>query len=277
MDQLPTLEKIILIEGQGDGDRVMSWAELDALGAQALAGDADLVHAHRGVHQARNAGDLDLHLRDHWIAEGCHASAEQLGVPRCEYVRPRRGATRRRALPMAAPSHSFGKVLLSAGYQVGFVTYVDGRVPKIVENLPSIQPTIMAGVPRIFEKIYQGANAKAKEGGGAKGQDLRLGVQSVDRHQGQAAGRPVRRAHRRCSNGPGRQIGLLKIRALTGGRMKVMISGSAALNGDVARWFDAAGLPIIEGYGLTENSGAACVVHPTTSCSARWATCRAPR
>ena len=44
--------------------------------------------------------------------------------------------------------------------------------------------------------------------------------------------------------------------------MKVMISGSAALNGDVARWFDAAGLPIIEGYGLTENSGAACVVHP---------------
>ena len=53
-----------------------------------------------------------------------------------------------------------------------------------------------------------------------------------------------------------------KIKALTGGRVRLFVSGSAALNGDVARWFDAAGLPIIEGYGLTENTAAACIVRP---------------
>jgi long-chain acyl-CoA synthetase len=125
-----------------------------------------------------------------------------------------------------------------------------------------VQPTIMAGVPRIFEKIYQGANAKAKAGGGAKAKIFDWAfTAATDIKAKQRAGQ---------SAGPtaGARLGLAdklvfsKIRALTGGRMRVMISGSAALNGDVARWFDAAGLPIIEGYGLTENSAAACVVRP---------------
>jgi long-chain acyl-CoA synthetase len=51
-------------------------------------------------------------------------------------------------------SHSFGKVLLAAQMQIGFTTAVDGRVDKIVENLGEIKPHLMAGAPRIFEKVY---------------------------------------------------------------------------------------------------------------------------
>jgi len=159
-------------------------------------------------------------------------------------------------------SHVFGKVLVSAQYQIGFMTATDGRVPKIVENLPKVKPTVMAGVPRIFEKIYQGANAKAKAGGGAKAKIFEWAFStSADVKAKQRAGQ---------SAGPfaGIQMAIAdklvfsKIRELTGGRIRIFCSGSAALNGDVARWFDAAGMPILEGYGLTENTAAACLVRP---------------
>jgi long-chain acyl-CoA synthetase len=262
LDQLPTLDKIILIEGAGDGDRVLSWASLAALGAKRLAEDPETIERAVAaitpdslatlIYTSGTTGrpkGVMLPQRN-WVFQG--RSMQALGVVTPEDVQFL-------WLPLA---HSFGKVLLSAAYQVGFVSYIDGRVPKIVENLPVVQPTVMAGVPRIFEKIYQGANAKAKAGGGAKAKifDWAFTV-ATDIKAKQRAGLPV---------GPtaGARLGLAdklvfsKIKALTGGRMRVMISGSAALNGDVARWFDAAGLPIIEGYGLTENSAAACVVHP---------------
>jgi long-chain acyl-CoA synthetase len=262
IEQIPALEKIIVIEGQGDGERVLSWAEAEALGAQSLVADPDVVSRAVAAIKPDSLATLIytsgttgrpkgvMLPQSNWVFQG--ASMQALDIVQPDDVQFL-------WLPLA---HSFGKVLLSAAYQVGFVTYIDGRVPKIVENLPVVQPTIMAGVPRIFEKIYQGANAKAKAGGGAKAKIFDWAfTAATDIKAKQRAGQ---------SAGPtaGARLGLAdklvfsKIRALTGGRMRVMISGSAALNGDVARWFDAAGLPIIEGYGLTENSAAACVVRP---------------
>ncbi len=262
LPQLPSLEKIILIEGAGDGDRVLSWAALAALGAQRLAEQPDTIE--RAVAAIRPDSLSTLIYtsgttgrpkgvmlpQSNWVFQG--RSMEALGVVRPDDVQFL-------WLPLA---HSFGKVLLSAAFQVGFVSYIDGRVPKIVENLPVVQPTIMAGVPRIFEKIYQGANAKAKAGGGAKAKifDWAFAASTEIKAKQRAGLPPGPMAPARLAMAD--KLVFSKIQALTGGRMRVMISGSAALNGDVARWFDAAGLPIIEGYGLTENSAAACVVRP---------------
>jgi long-chain acyl-CoA synthetase len=262
LDEIPALEKIIVIEGLGDGDRVMAWAELESLGAQTLAADPAVVQRTVAAIKPESLSTLIytsgttgrpkgvMLPQSNWTFQG--ASMQALGVVTPEDVQFL-------WLPLA---HSFGKVLLSAAYQVGFVTYIDGRVPKIVENLPVVQPTIMAGVPRIFEKIYQGANAKALDAGGAKAKIFAWAfAASTEIKAKQRAGEPA------GPMAPARlaladKLVFSKIRALTGGRMRIMISGSAALNGDVARWFDAAGLPIIEGYGLTENSAAACVVRP---------------
>ena len=261
-DQIPALERIVVIDGEGDGGMVLAWAELVELGRTKLVEDPALVERAVATITPDSLATLIytsgttgrpkgvMLPQSNWVFQG--ASMEALDIVRPDDVHFL-------WLPL---SHSFGKVLLSAGYQVGFVTYVDGRVPKIVENLPVVSPTIMAGVPRIFEKIYQGANAKAKAGGGAKAKifDWAFAASAeikAKKRAGESAG-PLAPARMAVAN----KVVFSKIQALTGGRMRVMISGSAALNGEVARWFDAAGLPIIEGYGLTENSAAACVVRP---------------
>ncbi len=261
-DQLPDLAKIILIDGEGDGDFVISWAQLRQLGVEHLTTNPKAIEERVAqlnseslatmIYTSGTTGrpkGVELPHRC-WVFEG--ASIEAMHVFEEDDVHFL-------WLPL---SHVFGKVLISAQYQIGFMTATDGRVPKIVENLPKVQPTVMAGVPRIFEKIYQGANAKAKAGGGAKAKifdwafSTSANVKAKQR-AGESAG-PFAGIQMAIAD----KLVFSKIRELTGGRIRIFCSGSAALNGDVARWFDAAGMPILEGYGLTENTAAACLVRP---------------
>ncbi|MBK9516800.1 MAG: long-chain fatty acid--CoA ligase [Anaeromyxobacter sp.] len=163
-------------------------------------------------------------------------------------------------LPLA---HSFGKMIGTAQLRIGFPTAVDGRVEKIVENLAALGPTFVCAVPRIFEKVHAKVVTGATEGGGLRRLvfEWALGV-----------GREAAALERE-----GRQPGALlalqraladrlvfqKVRAVFGGRLRFFISGSAPLSRDVAEFFDAMGVVILEGYGLTESSAA-------THCNLPW-------
>ncbi len=261
-ERLPELARIILVEGAGDGDLVISWEELHRRGAEALAADPTLIDQRVSritpeslatiIYTSGTTGrpkGVEL-PHSNWVFQG--ASVESLEIMHIDDVHYL-------WLPLA---HSFGKVLLAAQYQVGLETAVDGRIDQIVANLPVVQPTLMCGVPRIFEKIYQGANAKARAGGGLKARifDWAFSTSTdikAKQRAGQSAG-PLAGVQMAIAD----KVVFSKIRELTGGRVRLFVSGSAALNADVARWFDAAGLPVIEGYGLTENSAAACIVRP---------------
>ena len=162
-------------------------------------------------------------------------------------------------LPLA---HSFGKVLEAAQLRIGFSTAVDGRVDKIVENLGKVKPTFVAAVPRIFEKIYNKVVTGAKEAGGAK---WAIFSWAFD------VGREVsalRLAGREPSgllafkHGIAHKLVFTKLETLFGGRLRCFISGSAPLNKALGEFFHAAGIVILEGYGLTETSAATCVNVP---------------
>ena len=159
-------------------------------------------------------------------------------------------------------SHVFGKMLEIAVVSVGIPTAVDGRIPKIVDNLVDIQPTFMAAAPRIFEKVYNKIVSGAKEGGWLKYQVLKGAMEvgrevSKIRQSGREPG-PILSTRYALFD----SLVFSKIRAKFGGKIRFFISGSAPLNRDIAEFFHAAGLLILEGYGLTESSAASFVNLP---------------
>ncbi len=264
-DQLGGVEKVIVVDGPlspDDGDWVMTLAALEDLGTQYLgehpAAVTDAVAASQPEHLAtliytsgttgRPKGVQLTHAN--WVYEG--AAVDSVGILRPDDVQYL-------WLPLA---HSFGKMLLAIQCQVGFASAVDGRVDQIVENLGTVQPTFMAAVPRIFEKVYGRVVAMAEEEGGARLKVFNWafgvgGKVAELRAAGREPGVALKAQHAVAD-----RLVFSKIKARMGGRIRYFCSGSAALAPEVARWFDAAGLAILEGYGLTETSAATTLNRP---------------
>ncbi len=159
-------------------------------------------------------------------------------------------------------SHSFAKVLELAFIRMGVPTVVDGNIDNLVANLGEVRPTFMAAVPRIFEKVYNKVVQKAKDGGRAKYAifrwALRIGRQvSAMRQRGEE---PHGTLALKYAIADRAVFG--KLRALFGGRMRFFISGGAPLSKEIAEFFHAADILILEGYGLTETSAATFVNRP---------------
>ncbi|WP_406673009.1 long-chain fatty acid--CoA ligase [Nonomuraea sp. N2-4H] len=151
-------------------------------------------------------------------------------------------------------SHSFGKLLEVVMIGQGVPTAIDGRLDKIAENLGVLRPTFMAAAPRIFEKIHNTVVANMRNEGGLK---LRIfewarktGIRVVRARQ---RGVPVP-ITTRIEYALADRLVFAKLRERFGGRIRYFISGAAPLSQDIAEFFDAAGLTILEGYGLTESS-----------------------
>ncbi|MCM2419338.1 AMP-dependent synthetase/ligase [Streptomyces sp. RKAG293] len=165
-------------------------------------------------------------------------------------------------LPLA---HVFGKVLTAGHITIGHVTAVDGRVDKIITNLPLIQPTYMAAVPRIFEKVYNGVAAKARAGGGAKykifkwASEVAREYAKVTQNNLRLTGKASAPFGLSTKHAVADKLVYAKIREAFGGNLRACVSGSAALAPEIGYFFSGVGIHILEGYGLTESSAASFV------------------
>lgn len=260
--ELPLVTKVVAFDGETDGDWVISLAELETIGEKYLADHPAVVNERIAATGPDSLATLiytsgttgrpkGVRLaHDGWTYEGAAVAAPGLlSIDDLEF----------RWLPMA---HSFGKVLLTTQLAVGFPCAVDGRVPKIVDNLAIVKPTFMGAAPRIFEKAYGRIVGMMEDEGGAKLKLFRwaesVGLQ-VSRLQ--RAGKPVP-LPLKVQHGIADKLVFSKVRDRFGGRVRFFISGAAALSSDIAEWFHAAGVLVLEGYGLTETSAGAFVNLP---------------
>ncbi|MEI5520633.1 AMP-binding protein [Streptomyces brasiliscabiei] len=266
--ELPDLTHVVVIDTEGadlSEDWVLSLAELEKRGAAYLEKKPDLIKEKVGAITKDQLATLiytsgttgrpkGVRLpHDNWsymakaIAATGLVSAEDV-----QYL----------WLPLA---HVFGKVLTSGQIEVGHVTAVDGRIDKIIENLPVVQPTYMAAVPRIFEKVYNGVVAKARAGGPAKYKIFQWAA-GVSREYAKASQDNFRRtgtASVPFALGAKHKVAdtlvYAKLREAFGGRLRACVSGSVALAPEIGFFFAGAGIHILEGYGLTETSAASFV------------------
>jgi long-chain acyl-CoA synthetase len=260
--EMPSLTKCILIDGKGDGDWAVALADIEAKGRELLARDAKAV-------DTAIAGIEGSHLATLIYTSGTTGRPKgvRLGHECWAYCADAIDSVRLWGrddvqylwLPM---SHSFGKVLMCGHIASGSVTAVDGRIPKLVTNLAVVRPTIMCAVPRIFEKVYNGIIEASKQGHPIKQKIFELAVE---------AGREGSRMRQRGQEPHGLlrlkleladRLVFQKIKERFGGRVRYFISGSAPLSREIAEFFHACGILILEGYGLTETSAASFVNRP---------------
>lgn len=263
-DAIPEVMTVVVVDTDGVDldDWVISFEDLEARGAALLAAEPGVVDARIDATGPQSLATIiytsgttgrpkGVRLRHAtWTYQGAAIRSTGMLTPDdVHYL----------WLPL---SHVFAKVLLLISTDVGMQTAVDGRIDKIVDNLGEVRPTFMAAAPRIFEKVYGKLSLGMQEEGGAKAKIFDFASATARQYsQAQSDGRR-----------PGLLLGLkhkvadklvfAKVRDRFGGRVRFFISGSAALNTDIAHWFNGAGLPILEGYGLTETSAAATVNRP---------------
>jgi long-chain acyl-CoA synthetase len=163
-------------------------------------------------------------------------------------------------LPLA---HSFALLIQLLSFDLGGnIAYWERDPLKIIPNLAEVKPDYFPSVPRIFEKIYTASTANVEKEGGLKklvfNWAIRVGKKVRERER---AGKRVGWLLRKQYEIADKQV-LSKIRALFGGRIRQCVTGAAPINPEILRFFDAAGVLVVEGWGMTETSTAATISRP---------------
>jgi long-chain acyl-CoA synthetase len=162
-------------------------------------------------------------------------------------------------LPLA---HSYGRLAHQAATHRGATVALVADVARVPEALAAVRPTVLPAVPRVYEKVHANTLGEIERAGALR---RRIGLWAL------GVGGRVSRARREGSSVGGLlalqqrladRLVFAKVRERLGGRLRVGVSGAAPLSPDVMEFFHALGVPVVEGYGLTETASSATVNEP---------------
>ena len=254
-DKMPGLEHIVVIAGYDAPQppkMVMTWESLRRLGR-------DSADAHRSTLADRVASTRPLDLATIVYTSGTTGPPKGVmqthgnhiaAVTASKQSTPiEEGWVHLLFLPLA---HSFARLESFLGVTHGLTTAFAENLDKVGENLRETRPHFICSVPRVFEKVYAKILAGVEAGSPAKKKIFGWAVsvgRDVSRHQ--QRGQPVPTTlelKRKLAH----KLVFSKLHAALGGRLRWAVSGGAPLSRDIAEFFHAAGILLLEGYGLTE-------------------------
>jgi long-chain acyl-CoA synthetase len=159
-------------------------------------------------------------------------------------------------LPLA---HIFARMIQVVLFEAGAIIAHTPNMKNVAPDLQDFKPTFLLGVPRVFEKVYNGAEQKAVSGGKgkifARAVDVAVAWSKAESSGGAPLGLRIRRA-------VFDRLVYSKLRAATGGRLSAAVSGGSALGDRLGHFFRGVGIEVFEGYGLTETSAPVSVNMP---------------
>ncbi len=245
--EMPAVERIVLLGGEAREADVEGFEAFRALGSDVtreefdgwskLASPEDVATL---IYTSGTTGDpKGVMLTHHNLASNVLTGCDQLGLEG-HFV----------ALSFLPLSHSFERMVDYCYFFRGVTIAYAESVQSVAQNLLEVRPHVFVAVPRVYEKVMARVIENASASGGLKTKIFRwavgVGRQSLPRRLSfQSAGVKTRIADK---------LVFSKIRARLGGRFEFAMSGGAPLGRDTAEFFWGAGIPILEGYGLTETS-----------------------
>jgi long-chain acyl-CoA synthetase len=153
-------------------------------------------------------------------------------------------------------AHVFGRINeIFDGMVYGGETWISTGLDHLVEEIQQVKPTVMCSSPRVYEKMHAAVIARVHEASPVKQAIFKWAVRIGTRFSQADRPGPLLQAQRRLAD----RLVLAALRKqLTGGRLRFFISGGAALSRDIEEFFWAIGVPILNGWGLTETSSGVC-------------------
>src|SRR3989454_3767802 len=252
---LPRLKHVIAFDGAAAAQRpgVMALAEVEANGRVAKAKYPDWKREALSVapedlatliYTSGTTGDPKGVMLSHYNIWS--------NVQACLQIIPIGGGDE--CLSMLPLSHSYERMVDYTLFQAGVIINYAESFDTVAANLQEVKPTVVLSVPRLYEKVYARVLENALSGSVIKRTIFfwakRAGEQWATLS---LAGLPIPGGLRGKQKVADRLV-FAKLRARTGGKIRFFVSGAAPLSADIAKFFYSAGLPVIEGYGLTESS-----------------------
>ncbi|MDX6634133.1 MAG: long-chain acyl-CoA synthetase [Solirubrobacterales bacterium] len=258
-DQLPQLEHVVLMSGAGAEDAI----SMEDLAAKGGGGDAGTWEA---LYSAVTPEDICTFIYTSGTTgppKGCvisHGNYRAMLDMVNETSVIEEGDVTYLYLPLA---HSFALLIQLGSFDLGTtIAYWERDPLKILPNLAELKPSYFPSVPRIFEKIYTAATSAMEKEGGLKKAifNWAIGVGEKMRKTERAGRKPGFLLQRQYAFADKKVLS--KIRGLFGGNIRLAVSGAAPINPEILRFFDAAGVLVLEGWGMTETSTAATISSP---------------